>query len=110
MAGVIGGGEAMGKNTLSADELSAKVAGLSGWKIADGGKAIEKAFEFPDFGSAFGFMTQVALKAEKLDHHPDWSNVYSRVSVALSTHSAGGVTALDLELAAFMDSLIVSTG
>lgn len=105
MAGVIGGDEAMGKDTLFGDELTAAMAGLLEWNINNDEKAIEKTYKFSNFNTAFGFMSQVALKAEKLDHHPDWSNSYNTVSVSLSTHSAGGVTELDLELAAFMDSI-----
>ena len=76
---------------------------LSGWKAVDGRDAIAKQFKFADFNAAFGFMTRVALRADKMDHHPEWSNVYSKVDVVLTTHDAGGVTAKDVELAAFMD-------
>ena len=80
------------------------VAQLSGWRIADGARdAIEKSFRFSDFNAAFGFMTRVALMADKLDHHPEWSNVYNRVEVLLTTHDADGVTGLDVALAKFMD-------
>ncbi|MEO1038995.1 MAG: 4a-hydroxytetrahydrobiopterin dehydratase [Pseudomonadota bacterium] len=80
-------------------------AQLSGWTPVDGRAAIEKRYQFKDFNEAFGFMTRVALKADAMDHHPEWSNVYNRVEVQLTTHDAGGVTQLDLTLAAFMDSL-----
>jgi len=76
---------------------------LKGWSAKDGRDAIVKTFKFEDFNAAFGFMTRVALKADKLDHHPEWFNVYNRVEVLLSTHDADGVTALDLEMAGFMD-------
>jgi 4a-hydroxytetrahydrobiopterin dehydratase len=79
------------------------VAQLSGWSAAQGRDAICKQFKFKDFNAAFGFMSRVALMAEKLDHHPEWSNVYNRVDVVLTTHSAGGVTELDVKLAQFMD-------
>ena len=79
------------------------VAKLTGWKVVEGRDAIAKQFRFADFNAAFGFMTRVALKADKMDHHPEWSNVYSRVDVVLTTHDAGGVTEKDVELAAFMD-------
>ena len=72
---------------------------LAGWRYDPGARAIAKTYRFRDFGEAFGFMTRLALEAEKADHHPDWSNSWNRVDVALSTHSAGGVTALDLALA-----------
>lgn len=77
---------------------------LTTWTAAAGRDAIEKTFKFADFNAAFGFMTRVALLAEKMDHHPEWSNVYNRVSVLLTTHDANGVTDLDLRLAQFMDS------
>lgn len=83
----------------------AALARLAGWEKADGGRdAIRKTFRFEDFNRAFGFMTRVALAAEKLDHHPEWFNVYNRVEVTLATHDAGGVTELDVTLAAFMDA------
>jgi len=78
--------------------------GLSGWSAAEGRDAIVKTFRFGDFNAAFGWMTRVALAAEKLDHHPEWFNVYSRVEVTLATHDAGGVTSLDVELAKIMDA------
>jgi len=81
----------------------AAAAALSGWSAAEGRDAIVKSFRFADFNAAFGFMSRVALLAEKLDHHPEWSNVYDRVEVLLSTHDAGGVTDLDLRMARFMD-------
>jgi 4a-hydroxytetrahydrobiopterin dehydratase len=76
---------------------------LKGWTAKAGRDAIVKTFKFDDFNAAFGFMTRVALKADKLDHHPEWFNVYNKVEVLLSTHDADGVTALDVEMAKFMD-------
>ena len=77
---------------------------LSGWAKAAGERdAICKTFRFKDFNAAFGFMTRVALMADKLDHHPEWFNVYNRVEVTLATHDADGVTDLDVQLASFMD-------
>ena len=76
---------------------------LTGWKAAAGRDAIEKTYKFDDFNQAFGWMSRIALAAEKLDHHPEWFNVYSRVEVLLATHDAGGVTDLDVELAKLMD-------
>ena len=84
---------------------AAAVARLSGWAAADGRDAIVKTFRFGDFNAAFGFMTRVALLADKLDHHPEWFNVYNRVEVLLATHDADGVTELDVKLAAFMDEV-----
>lgn len=88
----------------------AALARLSGWAKVEGDRdAITKTFKFKDFNAAFGFMTRVALKADQLDHHPEWFNVYNRVDVTLATHDAangsGGVTELDVTLAGFMDSI-----
>ena len=81
----------------------AALAQLPGWRAAEGRDAIVRSFRFADFNAAFGFMTRVALLAETLDHHPEWSNVYNRVEVLLATHDADGVTGLDLKMARFMD-------
>ena len=79
---------------------------LTGWTAVSGTRdAIGKTFKFPDFKHAFAFMSAVALKAETMDHHPEWFNVYNRVEVTLTTHDANGVTALDVELAGYMDAL-----
>ncbi len=87
-------------------DLQDLLAGLSGWAAAeDGREAIQKTYHFKDFKAAFAFMTASALKAEQLDHHPEWFNVYSRVDITLTTHDAAGVTRLDEELARFMDNL-----
>ncbi len=84
---------------------AAAIAQLDGWSVAPDHKdAISKTYLFADFNEAFGFMTRVALKADKLDHHPEWFNVYNRVEVLLTTHDADGVTELDVQLAKFMDS------
>jgi 4a-hydroxytetrahydrobiopterin dehydratase len=81
----------------------AALARLTGWRAVDGRDAIVKEFRFKDFNEAFGFMTRVALYADKHDHHPEWANVYNRVDVTLTTHDAGGVTDKDVALAHFMD-------
>ena len=81
----------------------AALSQLPGWSAADGRDAIAKTFKFKDFNAAFGFMTRAALAAEKLDHHPEWFNVYNRVEVLLATHDADGVTELDVTLAKIMD-------
>jgi len=88
---------------LTPDELQSGLARLDGW--TGGAGFIAREFQFDDFVSAFGWMTSVALVAERMNHHPDWSNVYRTVNVQLSTHDAGGVTKLDLELAAAMNKL-----
>lgn len=90
---------------LIGSALAEAVAGLDGWSVADGREAIVKTYRFDDFNAAFGWMSRVALKAERMDHHPEWFNVYNRVDVTLASHDAGGVTARDIELAAFLDSL-----
>ena len=82
---------------------AAALAELTGWAAAEGRDAIVKTFAFKDFNQAFGWMTRVAIKAETLDHHPEWSNVWNRVEVLLATHDADGVTELDVVLAKFMD-------
>jgi 4a-hydroxytetrahydrobiopterin dehydratase len=79
------------------------LAGLSGWTEVEGREAISKTFVFKNFNEAFGWMTRVAMQAEKLDHHPEWSNVYKTVNVTLSTHDVDGLTDLDIKLARFMD-------
>ena len=83
---------------------AAALEGLPGWSAVEGRDAIARSYRFADFNAAFGFMTRVALAAEKLDHHPEWSNVYNRVDVVLTTHDVGGVTALDVTLARLMDA------
>jgi len=83
---------------------AAALTRLSGWSVVEGRDAIAKTFRFKDFSEAFGWMTRVALAAEKLDHHPEWFNVYNRVEVVLATHDAGGVTELDVTLAGLMDA------
>lgn len=82
---------------------AAVLPSLPGWAEAPDQDAIVKTFKFKDFSAAFGFMTRVALAAEKLDHHPEWFNVYNRVDVRLTTHDAGGVTELDVAMAKIMD-------
>jgi 4a-hydroxytetrahydrobiopterin dehydratase len=79
------------------------VAKLDGWSVVQGREAIAKRYQFADFNAAFGFMTRVALYCEKLDHHPEWSNVYNRIDVLLRTHDVDGVTDIDITLANFMD-------
>jgi 4a-hydroxytetrahydrobiopterin dehydratase len=88
---------------LSVAQRTAKLKKLRQWKIVRGRNAITRRFVFQDFNEAFGFMTRVALMAEKIDHHPEWFNVYKTVDVTLSTHDAGGVTDKDIALATFMD-------
>lgn len=87
------------------------VKGLTGWSVHAGERpAIERTVKFDDFNTAFAFMTRVALKAETMDHHPEWSNVYNRVTVLLTTHDAGGVTDLDTTMARFIDDATTALG
>lgn len=87
---------------LAAEARAQALATLDGWNDVAGRDAIAKGFVFKDFSAAFGFMTRVALKAEQMNHHPEWCNVYNKVDVTLATHDAGGVTQLDIDLAGFM--------
>ncbi len=84
-------------------EIAALIA--TGWSLSDDGTALHKAFKFKNFIEAFGWMTQVAIHAEKMNHHPEWANVYRTVDVTLTTHDSGGLTELDLALARTMDTL-----
>lgn len=88
---------------LSATEREAALRELTGWRELEGREAIGRSYQFKDFSEAFGFMTRVALAAEKADHHPEWRNVYRTVEVVLTTHDAGGLTQRDIELAKAMD-------
>ena len=88
---------------LSPAARAAALKKLKGWKPVDGRDAIARSFRFENFNAAFAFMTRVALLAEKMDHHPEWFNVYDRLDVVLSTHDAGGVTQNDVDMAAAMN-------
>ncbi|MBJ22923.1 MAG: 4a-hydroxytetrahydrobiopterin dehydratase [bacterium] len=87
---------------LSIEEIRSRLADLEGWSLENG--KLRRLFTFSDFTEAFAFMTRVALQAEKMDHHPEWSNAYNRVEVDLTTHDAGGITQLDFALAASMNA------
>jgi 4a-hydroxytetrahydrobiopterin dehydratase len=89
--------------TLDDSQVQAALRGLPGWSVRDG--KLHRGFKFKDFNEAFAFMTRVALVAEKMDHHPDWSNGWNKVSVDLVTHSAGGITVNDVKLAQRMNEL-----
>ena len=88
---------------LAEHQLQQALLTLPDWQRVEGRDAIRRQFTFTDFNQAFAFMARVALMAERIDHHPEWFNVYARVEVLLSTHSVGGVTDLDLQLARFCD-------
>ncbi len=95
---------------LAGSERRAALAELEGWQEVDGRDAITKTFTFADFNQAFSFMTRVAMLAQKMNHHPEWSNVYRTVEVMLATHSAGGVSELDLKMARAMNRYAAATG
>lgn len=95
---------------LSEEDLKAMMGELAGWALNDDRTTIQKTFRFNGFNAAFGFMTRCAIKAEAMDHHPEWFNVYNRVDVTLTTHSANGLTALDWKLAIAMDNIATSSG
>lgn len=90
---------------LTGELLTQNLSGLEGWRLNDEKTAIHRSFRFSDFNSAFGFMSRIALMAERLDHHPDWSNVYNRVEITLSTHDVGGLSDKDMVLARFISDL-----
>lgn len=93
----------MARQMLTPDELQSALHQLPGWSIH--GNKLHREFTFPDFGYAFGFMAVAALHIEKINHHPEWLNVYNRVVVDLTTHDAGGLTANDIELARLLDGI-----
>ncbi len=88
---------------LSEDDVRAAMDGLEGWRLADDGGSVSKCFKFKNFSEAWAFMARVALLAEKLNHHPEWFNVYNRVDVTLNTHDVGGLSELDFKMAKAMD-------
>lgn len=91
---------------LTGEARNSALARLPQWQTVDGRDAITRRFMFSDFNAAFGFMTRAALIAEKMDHHPEWSNVWNRVDVTLTTHDAGGLTDRDVKLAEAMDRIV----
>lgn len=86
-------------DTLSPDALEDALAELDGWELAEDGKAIRKTFKFKTFNAAWGFMNRVALAAEKMNHHPEWSNVYNTVDIKLTSHDVGALSERDVKLA-----------
>jgi 4a-hydroxytetrahydrobiopterin dehydratase len=96
------------REKLSSEAIDAALAERTGW--TRNGDRLQRKLKFSDFNAAFGFMTRVALVADKLDHHPNWSNVYDRVEIELWTHDAGGITALDFQLAARIDEFAAAAG
>ena len=100
----------MARLKLTSPELEAALTDLNGWALDAASASISRNFKFKNFGQAFAFMTQSALAAEKMDHHPEWFNVYNRVDVKLTTHDAQGLTSLDIDLAKKMDSFALAFG
>lgn len=90
---------------LGAAERREALAGLPDWRPVEGRDAIHRRFTFADFNAAWGFMSRIALQAEKMDHHPEWANVYGRVDITLSTHDCGGLSVRDIALARYIDGL-----
>jgi 4a-hydroxytetrahydrobiopterin dehydratase len=90
---------------LTSEERSAQLDTLHGWQTVHGRDAIQREFKFADFNEAFGFMTRVAIKAQEMNHHPEWFNVYHKVDITLSTHDANGLTERDIALARFIDEV-----
>ena len=94
------------RTLLTDDERAALGEHLPLWHVAEDGKALQRVFRFRDFSEAWGFMNRVALLAEKLDHHPDWSNVWNIVRIELTSHDSGGLTARDVRFATAVDALV----
>lgn len=100
----------MKREKLERTAIKEQMAGLGGWTLKEDASSMSKTFKFGSFVEAFGFMAEAALAAEKLNHHPEWSNVYSRVEVVLNTHDAGGLTDLDFKLAQAMEKAAARRG
>ncbi|WP_226633222.1 4a-hydroxytetrahydrobiopterin dehydratase [Novosphingobium profundi] len=100
----------MSVTPLSDTELKSLLETHSAWALRGDGKAIERTLKFADFNAAFGFMTRVALHADKADHHPEWSNVYNTVEIALTTHDCGGLSGRDADMAQFIDAAAKAAG
>jgi 4a-hydroxytetrahydrobiopterin dehydratase len=90
---------------LTDSQTAAALSGLAGWRLVEGRSAISKQFQFANFNAAWGFMSRVALLAEQQDHHPEWSNVWNKVDITLSTHDAGGLSARDVKLAMAIEEI-----
>ena len=96
-------------SSIPVEEVKRRLGPSSNWTITDTrGGLLSREFRFKDFREAFGFMTQVALLAEKLDHHPEWSNVYNKVNITLTTHDVGGISERDIKMAEMIDQLITT--
>ena len=97
----------MSRTPLSHEDIRTALSQLSGWALSEDHLSIRQSFKFRDFNAAFAFMTRVALAAEKLDHHPEWFNVYNKVDITLTTHSAKGLTELDMRMAKLINDFAV---
>lgn len=95
----------MSRTLLTPQELTDALMHLPDWDIVNSGKAISRLFTFKNFNAAFGFMSRIAMYAEKFDHHPEWSNIYNKVHVTLTTYSCRGITKMDIQMAEIMDQL-----
>jgi 4a-hydroxytetrahydrobiopterin dehydratase len=109
MLRAISTGDSVMAQKLAPESRTAALAKVPDWRVASDRDAIVRSFKFGDFSEAFAFMTRVALAAEKMDHHPEWSNVYNRVEILLSTHDAGGLSERDIALAAVIDTLFAGS-
>ena len=94
---------------LSITDRNTAIKKLKGWQLVKGRNAITKTFQFKNFNAAFSWMTAIAMHAEKLDHHPEWSNTYNKIHVILSTHDSEGITVLDIEMATIMNKLYIKS-
>ncbi|MFP3478704.1 MULTISPECIES: 4a-hydroxytetrahydrobiopterin dehydratase [Burkholderia] len=94
---------------LTSEERKTRLEGLPHWTAVPGRDAIQRSLRFADFNEAFGFMTRIAIKAQEMNHHPEWFNVYNRVDITLSTHDAHGLTERDISLAQFIDHVCAHT-
>jgi 4a-hydroxytetrahydrobiopterin dehydratase len=97
------------REKISDEARASALSGLRGWRQVEGRDAIHRRFTFTDFNAAFGFMTRVALYAERADHHPEWSNVYNRVDITLTSHDVGGISQRDIDMARFIDAITADT-
>ncbi len=93
---------------MTSDEIQEALAELDGWELMDGREAIRKTFRFKNFRTAWSFMEDAAIEADEMSHHPEWTNVYNRVDVILTTHDVSGLSEMDIELAAIMDEIAAS--
>jgi len=98
----------MASPKLDDEEIAGRIHGMDGWRIQDG--ALARSYEFESFVQAFGFMSMAALQAQRMDHHPDWTNVYNRVDVRLSSHDVGGISDRDFRLAHLIDAAAACAG